>query len=173
MSLQTRMGSLVLVAVVIISATSADHGEAHCDPVTFAGKMVGYITDCIGPATFPWKVLGTAQGDIFLLLIGFGALLSPIAGIMLVVYFVLHKTELNQQALFSEHGKYGDSNGWNMRAIVALVIGVLPNLPGFLKTAGFIADTATVLEVAYTYAWFVGLAIAVQLHYLLMPRKAA
>ncbi|RJF95355.1 cytosine permease [Noviherbaspirillum saxi] len=77
---------------------------------------------------------------------------------------------LNHAALYSETGEYAYSNGWNLRAVIALVLGVLPNLPGFLKAAGFIPATLPVFEVLYTYAWFVGLAISAVLYALLMPR---
>jgi len=71
-------------------------------------------------------------------------------------------------ALFAEQGEYRYRNGWNPAAIIALLAGVLPNLPGFLKAAGFVADVPDVFEVVYTYAWFVGLAIAAALYFLLM-----
>jgi NCS1 family nucleobase:cation symporter-1 len=43
---------------------------------------------------------------------------------------------------------------------LALVLGILPNIPGFLKAAGLLADVPDVFETIYTYAWFVGLTIA-------------
>lgn len=162
-----------MVRDVTIPTTVTVCGKAHCNRVTLASKMGGCIAAGIGQETFLRKIAGCAPRCIFILPIGFRALPSPIAGIMLVAYFVLRKSDLNQEALFSKHGEHGDSNGWNMRAIVALVTGVLPSLPGLLKTAGFIAGAAPVLEVAYTDAWFVGLANSALLYYLLMPPKAA
>ena len=37
---------------------------------------------------------------------------------------------------------------------------MLPNLPGFLHTAGFVESVPAIFNTIYTYAWFVGLAIA-------------
>jgi len=184
-ALTGKMGgiSVVIALIALIIATittnlaanvvSPAYDFSNLAPNKISFKMGGSTTPRTGPAIFPWKILETTQGYIFTWLIGYGALLGPIAGIMLVDYFLLRKTELNHDALFSEHGEYAYGNGWNMRAIVALVIGVLPNLPGFLKAAGFIATTAPIFEVLYTYAWFVGLAISALLYFLLMPRKAA
>ena len=70
--------------------------------------------------------------------------------------------------LFRLDGPYGYGNGWNGRAIAALVIGVLPNLPGFFKQAGFVPSVPAVFEALYTYAWFVGLAISAVVYVILM-----
>ena len=51
-------------------------------------------------------------------------------------------------ALMAEHG------------VGALVIGILPNLPGFLAGVGITAGTADFFATIYTYAWFVGLFVA-------------
>lgn len=45
----------------------------------------------------------------------------------------------------------------NPAAVIALIVGVLPNLPGFLKAAGFVAEVPAVFVSIYTYGWFVGL----------------
>src|SRR5690606_18514240 len=102
-------------------------------PRRISFRMGGYITAGIGLAMFPWKILETTQGYIFTWLIGYGALLGPLAGIMLVDYFILRRTRLDVPALFSEHGPYAYRNGWNIAAVVALLLGALPNLPGFFK----------------------------------------
>jgi NCS1 family nucleobase:cation symporter-1 len=64
--------------------------------------------------------------------------------------------------------EYGYRGGWNPVAIIALVLGVLPNLPGFLKAAGFVAEVPAVFSTIYTYAWFVGLAVAAVVYLVLM-----
>jgi NCS1 family nucleobase:cation symporter-1 len=183
-ALTGRMGGfavvIALIALIIATITtnlaanvvSPAYDFSNLAPKRISFKMGGYITAAIGLAMFPWKILETTQGYIFTWLIGYGALLGPIAGIMLVDYFVIRKTELNREALFSEHGEYGYTGGWNMRALIAMVLGVLPNLPGFLKAAGFSASTAPVFETLYTYAWFVGLAISAIVYYVLMPRRS-
>lgn len=182
-ALTGKMGgiSVVLALIALIIATittnlaanvvSPAYDFSNLAPQKISFKMGGYITAAIGLAMFPWKILETTQGYIFTWLIGYGALLGPIAGIMLVDYYLIRKTELNHDALFAENGEYSYSNGWNWRAVIALILGALPNLPGFLKAAGFIPSTAPIFEVLYTYAWFVGLAIAAVVYYVLMQRS--
>ena len=60
-----------------------------------------------------------------------------------------------------------------MAAIAAFVLGVLPNIPGFLNAAfpAAFPDVGEVFKTIYTYAWFVGVAIAA-LVYGLMMRSA-
>ncbi|WP_414691787.1 NCS1 family nucleobase:cation symporter-1 [Noviherbaspirillum sp.] len=183
-ALTGKMGgiSVVIALIALIIATittnlaanvvSPAYDFSNLAPRRISFKVGGYITAGIGLAMFPWKILETTQGYIFTWLIGYGGLLGPIAGIMLVDYFLIRKTELNHDALFRADGEYGYANGWNLRAVIALVLGVLPNLPGFFKAAGFVGSVAPVFEVLYTYAWFVGLAISAVVYYLLMPRKA-
>src|SRR5690606_6885985 len=103
--------------------------------------------------------------------IGYSALLGPIAGIMLADYYLIRRTELDRDSLFRHDGAYRYNAGWNPAALIALVLGVLPNLPGFLKAAGFVDSVPAIFETIYAYAWFVGLAIAALVHLLLMKLR--
>jgi NCS1 family nucleobase:cation symporter-1 len=144
------------------------NGFSNLAPDRISFRMGGYITAGIGIAIFPWKLLESTGAYIFTWLIGYSALLGPIAGILLADYFLIRRTELDRDSLFRHDGAYRYRGGWNPAAVVALVAGVLPNLPGFLKAAGFVADVPDAFETLYTYAWFVGLAIAAAVYLLLM-----
>lgn len=171
---------LALIALIIATVTtnlaanvvSPAYDFSNLAPSKISFKMGGYITAAIGLVMFPWKILESTHGYIFTWLIGYGGLLGPIAGIMLVDYFLIRKTELNHDALFDPNGVYAYSGGWNLWAVFALLLGVLPNLPGFLKAAGFIGSTLPIFEMLYTYAWFVGLAISAVLYYLMMRGRS-
>ena len=54
--------------------------------------------------------------------------------------------------------------------MAALVIGVLPNIPGFLAAAGIVEHVAPLWSTLYTYAWFLGFLISGSL-YLLLSRS--
>jgi NCS1 family nucleobase:cation symporter-1 len=58
-------------------------------------KTGGYITAGIAIVMMPWKILESTQGYIFTWLIGYSALLGPIAGMLIVDYYLVRKTELN------------------------------------------------------------------------------
>jgi len=179
-ALTGRMGGygvvVALVALLLATLTTnlaanvvaPANGFSNLAPQRISFRMGGYITAGIGIAIFPWKLLETTGAYIYTWLIGYSALLGPIAGIMLADYYFIRRTELDREALFRHDGAYAYRGGWNPAALVALVLGVAPNLPGFLEAAGFVAAVPPAFETIYTYAWFVGLAVAGVVYLLLM-----
>jgi NCS1 family nucleobase:cation symporter-1 len=140
---------------------------ASLSPRRISYRLGGLITAVIALLVMPWKILESTQGYIFTWLVGYSALLGPIAGIMLIDYYVLRRRQLNIDALFESQSEYAYYKGWNPVAILALLLGVLPNLPGFLNTAfpQAFAAVPTVFKTLYTYAWFVGLTISAIVYY--------
>ena len=149
------------------------NGFANINPSKISFKMGGYITAGLGIAIFPWKLLESTGGYIFTWLIGYSALLGPIAGILIADYFFVRRTELKVDDLFKKEGAYTFSGGWNPIALIALVVAVLPNVPGFCVAAGFMQKDAvpTFFTDIYTYAWFVGLGIAMAIYTPIMKVK--
>ena len=151
---------------------------ASLAPKRISYKTGGLITAGVALLSMPWKILASTQGYIFTWLVGYSALLGPVAGIMLVDYYFLRGTRLDTAALFAERGEYAYRGGWNVVAVIALTLGVLPNLPGFLNAAfpDTFANVPVLFKTVYTYAWFVGLAISALVYALLMrarqPRAA-
>ena len=139
-------------------------------PRAISYKTGGYITAGIAIVMMPWKILESTQGYIFTWLIGYSALLGPIAGILIVDYYFVRKTELDVAQLYREQGRYGYRGGWNLAALAAFILGVLPNVPGFLNAAfpASFPDVGEGFKTIYTYAWFVGIAIAGVVYALLM-----
>jgi NCS1 family nucleobase:cation symporter-1 len=177
-------GAAVLIALIIllidtVSVNLAANlvGPAYdfsaLWPKRITYRAGGYITASIGIVMMPWKILASTQGYIFTWLIGYSALLGPIAGILIVDYYFIRKTNLDVSELYRAGGMYSYRNGWNTAAIVAFVIGVLPNMPGFLNAA-FPASFPGIgdgFKTLYTYAWFVGVAISALAYGVLMRGK--
>lgn len=183
--LSERMGGatviVALVALLLATLTTnlaanvvaPANGFANLAPQKISYKLGGYITAGLGIAIFPWKLLETTGAYIFTWLIGYSALLGPIAGIMLADYYLVRRTELDHRDLFRHGGRYGYGSGYHWPAFVALATGVAPNLPGFLKAAGLVASVPPVFETIYAYAWFVGLLVAAVVYLLLARRPNA
>jgi NCS1 family nucleobase:cation symporter-1 len=154
--------SMIAVVIATISTNAAANvvGPANSFsnmwPEKIDFKRGGYITGVIGIVMMPWKLLADPSGYIFTWLIGYSALLGPIIGIILVDYFLVRKTELNLQDLYRSNGRYA---GVNSKAVIALLLGVLPNVPGFLAHIGLIQSGGFIVGL-YNYAWFIGLAVA-------------
>jgi NCS1 family nucleobase:cation symporter-1 len=135
----------------------------------------GYITAGIALVMMPWKILESTQGYIFTWLIGYSALLGPIAGVLIIDYYLIRRTELAVDQLYRDDGIYGYRGGWNPAAIVAFVAGVLPNIPGFMNAAfpESFPDVGAGFKTLYTYAWFVGIAISALVYGVMMKGRAA
>lgn len=170
------VGVIVALAALVVATLTTNlaanvvapaYGFSNLSPSKISFTMGGYITAGIGIAIFPWKLLETAGDYLFVWLVGYSALLGPIAGILIVDYFFVQARKLEADSLFNHGGKYP---AWNMAGLIALVVGIIPNLPGFLHAAGAIGAVPAIFDTLYGYAWFVGLIIAGAL-YLLLARK--
>ena len=132
-----------------------------------------WITAGIAAAIMPWKLIESSGGYIFTWLLGYSALLGPIAGIMVADYWLIRRTRLDAEALYAPHGAYRYSGGWNPAALAALALGVAPSVPGFLHEAipGGAFNPPAPLLALYPYAWFVGAAVAALTYLVLMAGR--
>lgn len=151
-----------LATNIAANVVSPANDFAHLAPKKISFRTGGYITGVIGVLMMPWKLVADPSGYIFTWLIGYGALLGPIGGILIADYFAIHKCKLDLKALYSPHGKYHYCNGFSFAAITALVAGAAPAIPGFLVNIGMLPKDAIApaLEHVYSYAWFAGFGIA-------------
>ena len=133
-------------------------------------RVGGYITGVIGVLIFPWKLIADPTGYIFTWLIAYSSLLGPVGGIMIADYYFIRKQKLIVSDLYKHNGEYSFRNGFNTKAIIALLCGILPNVPGFLVTIKIISKEIFPLWVndLYNYAWFVGFFVSAILYILLM-----
>ena len=182
-SRMTGIAVLIALIVLLIDTVSVNlaanlvgpaYDFSSLAPRHVSYRVGGYITAGIALVMMPWKILESTQGYIFTWLIGYSALLGPIAGILIVDYYLIRKTELDVDQLYRDNGVYSYGNGWNMAAVVAFVAGVLPNIPGFMNAAfpASFPDVSDVFKTMYTYAWFVGIAISALVYGAMMKSRA-
>jgi NCS1 family nucleobase:cation symporter-1 len=114
----------------------------------------------------PWKLVADPSAYIFTLLLGFSALLGPIAGILIADYFVVRRCHLNTEDLYRTDGIYRYHSGYSYAGIGAFLLAVLPNLPGFLVQVRLLDASAVPAFLAgiYQQAWFVGFGLAFVLY---------
>jgi len=161
----TAMVSLCIATLatnIAANVVSPANDFANLAPKRISFRIGGLITAIIGVLMMPWKLVADPNGYIFTWLIAYGALLGPIGGILIADYFVWRKRTLNVTALYSVDGEYGYTNGFSVVALVALVVGALPSLPGFLiQVKAVKADLVpSIVAHLYHYAWFIGFGLA-------------
>ena len=186
--LVTRIGGPVVIVcatLVVLAAqlhtnmaanvVSPANDFSHLSPRRISFVTGGLITALVGILMMPWKLYSGAAAYIFTWLIGYSSLMGALGGILIVDYWVLRKQQLSVPDLFSEGGVYAYWHGVNPRAIVALVLAVLPVIPGFIRAAttpgGAVADP-DFFDKLYGYAWFVTFFLSSLFYFALMRRSA-
>jgi len=169
------IGILISTLATNIAANivSPANDFSNLSPSKINFRMGGYITGVIGVLIFPWKLMADPNGYIFTWLIAYSSLLGPIGGIMIADYYFIRKQQLVVDELYQHSGRYGFSGGYNGNAIVAMLCGILPNVPGFLLQVKAVSATAFPewISQLYHYAWFVGFLVSGVVYLLLMKKQ--
>ena len=127
------------------------------------------ITGAIGVLLMSWellKKLGMIESDVSVeamytnWLLGYSSLLGPIAGIMVVDYFIIKKQQLNLVELYKTNGIYG---GVNMAGIIAFAVPVALTIFALMTGS---------LSWFYQYGWFTGSFLGAVIYFLAASREA-
>ena len=173
------IGAIIVLAAQLTTNMAANVVSPANDFSSLAPKRISYVTGglitaVIGIVMMPWKLYADAAAYIFTWLIGYSSLMGAIGGILIADYWVLRKKQLSVADLFALDGQYRYTNGINRRAMIALVVAILPVVPGFLRAAttpgGQVANP-TFFDHLYTYAWFVTFVLSFVIYLALMKSK--
>ena len=178
-------GVIIFAALVVLAAqlhtnmaanvVSPSNDFSNLNPKKISYRMGGLITAVVGVLMLPWKLYSDAGAYIFTWLIGYSSLMGALGGILIADYWALRHEELSLPDLFRENGLYTYRNGVNPNAMIALVVAVLPVVPGFIHAAmtpgGNVADPGF-LDHLYQYAWFVTFALSFVIYLALMRGEA-
>jgi NCS1 family nucleobase:cation symporter-1 len=120
--------------------------------ITFLGFVIGIF----------WLPL-LSQIGILAFVDTFAAFFGPLFGIMVVDYYLVKKTNLNNKDIFSldSNGLYFYSNGWHIKAIYSLVL-------GFIFSASTIWNES--LMHFHSYSWVIGAFISSLIYYMLVSK---
>jgi nucleobase:cation symporter-1, NCS1 family len=185
--LVSRIGSplvIIISALIILAAQLTTNMAANVvspanDFSSLSPRRISYVTGglitaVIGIVMMPWKLYADAAAYIFTWLIGYSSLMGAIGGVLIADYWVLRNRTLSVPDLFSLTGRYAYRDGVNPRAMIALVVAILPVLPGFVRAAmtpgGQVADPGW-FDTLYTYAWFVTFVLSAVSYLLLMRSR--
>ena len=173
-------GAVIVVLAQLTTNMAANVVSPANDFSSLAPRRISYVTGglitaAIGILMMPWKLYADAAAYLFTWLIGYSSLMGAIGGILIADYWVLRRRELVLVDLFRPEGRYSYRGGVNWKAVIVLVVSILPVLPGFLRAAttpGGQVSTPTMWDSLYTYAWFVTFGLSFVL-YLLVSRRHA
>lgn len=178
-------GVIIFAAIVVLAAQLTTNMAANVvspsnDFSNLAPRKISYVTGglitaVIGVAMMPWKLYSDAAAYIFTWLLGYSSLMGALGGILIADYWVLRKQRLSTHDLFLLDGIYTYSNGINWKAIAALVLAILPVVPGFIhavSTPGGRVASPGIFDVLYSYAWFVTFLLSFVLYLAFMKGDA-
>ncbi|KAE8449260.1 hypothetical protein EG329_008427 [Mollisiaceae sp. DMI_Dod_QoI] len=117
-----------------------------------------YVCCIISIAATPWNIQYSAA-SFSAFLGGYSLFLGPIAGIMMADFWILRNRHLNLASLYRHPDIYSFFHGFNLRAFVAFVLGIAPNLPGLAKATGQ-KGVPKGASYVYSLSWLVGTVVA-------------
>ena len=175
------VGALVVLAAQVTTNMAANvvspaNDFSNLNPRKISYVAGGLITAVIGIVMMPWKLYSDAAAYIFTWLIGYSSLMGALGGILIADYWVIRRQNLDLRDLFELNGQYTYSRGTNWRAVAALVLSILPVVPGFIRAAmtpGGQVPNPNFLDTLYTYAWFVTFILSFVLYLVFMKQRKA
>ena len=172
-------GALVVVIAQVTTNMAANVVSPSNDFSNLSPRRISYIqggliTAALGVLIMPWKLYQDAAAYIFTWLIGYSSLMGALGGILIADYWILRRQQLSLRDLYDTAGRYTYTNGVNWRAVAALVLAVVPVVPGFIRAAttpgGQVANPGF-SDLLYTYAWFVTFGLSMFLYWLFMRAR--
>jgi nucleobase:cation symporter-1, NCS1 family len=155
-----------LAVNIAANVVSPANDFANALPKLISFRTGGLITGILGIAMMPWKLLADPSGYIFTWLVGYSGGLGSIAGVLIVDYWLVRRKELALGDLYRRRGDYSYLGGWNVRAVIATLIGCALAWSGpILHLVGM---SVWFFDKLYDYAWFVGFGVAGLVHLILM-----
>ena len=158
----TSLMIATLTTNIAANVVSPANDFANLSPKHINFVKGGLITAVMGIVMMPWKLLSDYSAYIFGWLIGYSSFLGPIAGVLICDYFIIRKRILSAKDLYDPKGSYTYKRGFNLKAVYALVAGVVVALIGLVIPE---------VNFLYDYAWFVGFAVAFVQYWFLMRKK--
>ena len=171
------MGAVIISTLatnIAANIVSPANDFSNLAPQKIDFRMGGYITGVLGIIILPWKLIADPSGYIFKWLIAYSSLLGPIGGILIADYYFIRKKKIDVDALYRKGSIYWYMNGYNPVALLALLAGIVPNIPGFCTTMGIfpVEDFPVWVTEIYHYAWFAGLIVGGVVYTFFMRKTA-
>lgn len=162
--------AILVTTLVFLMTTISTNATGNIIPAGYQlaalfPKSIDYrkgviIAGIISFVIMPWNFMGDG-GAILTFLNGIGALLGPVAGVMVAQYYFVNKQELDLDQLYYDTNAPNKDNiytGVNKLAYIATIVGLTLSLAGqFIPALSVLSDMA----------WIAGFVSAFVIYYLL------
>lgn len=118
--------ALIALAVATLSTNiaanvvSPANDISNLAPQLISFRTAGIITGLIGVCIMPWKLLDQYQGW----LLTYSGVLGAVGGVIICDYVLINRWQVDLAALYQADSRYAYSGGFNVRALVALFLGI-------------------------------------------------
>ena len=165
------LGSITFIVAtmginIVANFVSPAYDISNLNPERINFRTGGLITSILSVMVCPWLFVSSPQAITIFVGI-FGAILGPMFGIMVSDYYLVRKQHVVVEDLYtmSSSGSLYFENGWNRRALIALVLSgaasIGLSLLGAYKVVPNIGD----------WGWLLGAGLGAVLHLALMSRE--
>ncbi len=157
------LGVATLSVNVAANIVSPSYDFSNAWPRRISFRTGGLITGVIGILLQPWNLYNDPNSYIFTWLGTYGGATGAIAGVLIADYWYIRKTSLKLTDLYKPSGIYSYVRGWNWKAVVALLVGILFAIGGSYSAGGkpFPVDgIIPFLKPFADYSWVVGLIVS-------------
>ena len=159
---------IALIFIIIASASTnlianfipSQYTLINFFPFSLSIKSAGFIISIIGFVIGIFWLTYLSQVGVLSFIDTFGAFFGPLFGIMIVDFYFLKKSKLNNKDIYSleNSGIYYYSGGWHVKAVYSVIL-------GFIFSASTIWNSN--LMFLQSYSWIIGAIISAIVYYLL------
>lgn len=143
-------------ALAVLSTNiSANSTAVANDVMVIMPKFVNirrgqFLCAILGLVTCPWIIQNSAK-TFTSFLGGYSVFLAPVGGVLMTDFLFVHYRRISLPDLYTTTGSvYWYTYGWNLRAVAAFVLGIVPTLPGFIRSIN--SSLGIPIGASYTFA---------------------
>jgi NCS1 family nucleobase:cation symporter-1 len=162
-----------LATNIAANVVSPANDFAHLWPSVINFRVGGFITGLIGILMQPWRLVADPNRYFEQWLIAYSALLGAVGGVLIADYFAIRRTQLDLPGLYRRNSQYWYTGGFHVAAIVAMLLGIAPCVPGFIAHVSTTAaeQIPTFWYNLYHYAWFISFGVSFVAYLVLMSLR--
>ncbi|KAK2782128.1 hypothetical protein FQN52_001062 [Onygenales sp. PD_12] len=127
-------------------------------PKYINARRGAYVCCLLSVAATPWNIQNSAK-SFTSFLGGYVLFLGALTGPIIADFWICRKRQFSLQSLYTAHGTHYFTRGFNIRAIIAFLCGIAPNLPGLADVCGA-AGIPAGAKYLYSLSWCVSIVVS-------------